>query len=85
MVSLGIVDFRSYLDRMSESVDEQLEEFFKRGPEIPNLTDAARYSMGLDVADRKKRGKRIRPTLCLLACESLGGDKDMAMPFALAS
>ncbi len=85
MGSLGVVDFKQYLDKMSDRVDTALEEFFKQGPEIPNLSDAARYSMGLDVVDRKLRGKRIRPVLCLLACESLGGTAEKAMPFALAS
>lgn len=30
-------------------------------------------------------GKRLRPALCLLTCEHLGGDPDRAMPFALAA
>ena len=85
MPSIGVVDFKAYLDKMSGRVDEELDEFFHRGPEIPNLSDAARYSMGLDVTNRKKRGKRIRPALCLLACESLGGSADVSMPFAMAS
>lgn len=29
-------------------------------------------------------GKRVRPALCLLACEALGGDSDNALPFAAA-
>ncbi len=29
-------------------------------------------------------GKRIRPALCLLACEALGGEADRALPFAAA-
>lgn len=85
MPSIGVVDFKAYLDKTSDCVDEELEKFFRRGPEIPNLSDGARYSMGLDVAGRKKRGKRIRPVLCLLACESLGGSPDAALPMAMAS
>lgn len=85
MPSIGAVDFKTYLDKMSGWVDDELDKFFRRGPEIPNLSDAARYSMGLDVTDRKKRGKRIRPVLCLLACESLGGSADVGLPFAMAS
>ena len=30
-------------------------------------------------------GKRLRPALCLLTCEQLGGDPDRALPFALAA
>ena len=29
-------------------------------------------------------GKRVRPAICLLACERLGGDPDRALPFAAA-
>jgi geranylgeranyl pyrophosphate synthase len=29
-------------------------------------------------------GKRLRPVLCLLTCEALGGDAEKALPFALA-
>ena len=29
-------------------------------------------------------GKRIRPVLCLAACEMLGGTEEMAMPTAVA-
>ncbi len=85
MVSIGVVDFERYLDEKSDRVDEELIAFFRRGPEIQNLSEAALYSMGLDVADRKMRGKRIRPVLCILACESLGGSLDLAIPVAMAS
>lgn len=78
-------DFERYLGEQSNLVDEALEAFFRPSPEVPNLTDAARYALGLDVEDRARRGKRIRPVLCLLACTSLGGDPARAMPFAVAS
>ena len=85
MGSIGVVEFEDYLSKTSDLVDEELTRFFDQGPEIRNLSDAARYAMGLDIDDRKKRGKRIRPVLCLLTCESLGGSRDLAMPFALSS
>jgi len=85
MASIGRVDFEKYLSGKADLVDKELEAFFRKGPEVPSLSDAARYSMGLDIDDRKKRGKRIRPALCLLACESLGGSADAAMPMAFAS
>ena len=34
--------------------------------------------------DEVEAGKRIRPTLCLLACEALGGDVNAALPAAAA-
>ena len=35
-------------------------------------------------AEEVEAGKRIRPTLCLLACEALGGDVGSALPAAAA-
>ena len=35
-------------------------------------------------ADEVEAGKRIRPTLCMLACEALGGDVNAALPAAAA-
>ena len=35
-------------------------------------------------ADEVEAGKRIRPTLCMLACEALGGDVKAALPAAAA-
>ena len=46
----------------------------------------ARYHLGQVDADgapaTMQRGKAIRPTLCLLMCEALGGDLDAALPAA---
>lgn len=46
------------------------------------------YHLGWTTAEfeseRGPRGKRIRPVLCLLACEALGGDVARAMPAAAA-
>ncbi|HAK96722.1 MAG TPA: hypothetical protein DCM87_17445 [Planctomycetes bacterium] len=42
------------------------------------LSDGARYQL-------RSGGKRLRPALCLLACEGLGGNPDDALPFACAS
>ena len=50
------------------------------------MYDMMRYHMGwIDKAGRRKRnkaGKRLRPILCLLACESLGGQWKLALPVA---
>ena len=46
----------------------------------------ARYQLGQVDADGSPattdRGKAVRPTLCLLMCEALGGDLDAALPAA---
>lgn len=62
---------------MVQEVDQELSD------RIANLTadcpirlrEAMAYSL-------LGPGKRLRPVLCLLACESLGGDRRKALPFA---
>ncbi|MFQ6106448.1 MAG: polyprenyl synthetase family protein [Thermoplasmata archaeon] len=80
-----IDDFELYLTEMVPHVERELEAFIRTEREVPNLHDVLRYALGLDVDDRKYRGKRIRPVLALLASESLGGTVEQAMPFAVAS
>lgn len=72
------------VDIKSAWVDERLVEFVTRDEPVDNLHEAMLYAMGLDIDDRLQRGKRIRPVLCLQACEALGGDLERAMPFACA-
>lgn len=55
-------------------------------PNALSAYDVMRYHLGfVDAAflpARSDPGKRIRPTLCLLACEAAGGDPADAMPMA---
>ena len=70
------------LGRYSAEVDRLLGLFLRsKSPAIPNLQDAAIYALGLDLEDAQARGKRIRPALCLLTCESLDGNPQAALPF----
>ncbi len=50
--------------------------------------DMLRYYMGWADRDGKPlsatEGKALRPTLCLLSCEAVGGDVEQAMPAAVA-
>jgi geranylgeranyl pyrophosphate synthase len=78
-------DFASYLSRSVGEVDDAIQAFLLRAPDLANLRDGALYGLGLDVPDRSLRGKRLRAILCLLTCEALGGDPARAMPFAVAS
>jgi geranylgeranyl pyrophosphate synthase len=50
---------------------------------IPNLDEGLAYSLGLDHG-AGSHGKRLRPLLCLLVADSLGGPRRAAMPFAAA-
>jgi geranylgeranyl pyrophosphate synthase len=73
------------IEHYSQRVDRELERFLRSDPvRTPNLHDGTLYALGLDQDDPKVRGKRIRPALCLLCCEKLGGDVDRALPFAMA-
>ncbi len=57
-------------------------------PEVHDLYGYLRYHLGW--ADerlqphRGRTGKRLRPVLCLLACEACGGDWEQALPAAAA-
>ena len=76
---------RHSLEEKSDRVDQALEAFLKRYDQpVENLHDGMLYALGLDQDDRALRGKRIRPALCLVACEVLGGDTEAALPFAMS-
>ena len=69
-------DFKAYLGQARERVESALDA--SMGPERPeSLRDAMRYSL-------LAGGKRLRPILCLAACELVGGDASRAMPTAVA-
>jgi len=67
-----------YLNRCKAHVDAALDAFM-RGPSGPQerLIEAMRYAV-------LGGGKRLRPALVLLACESVGGDAEAAIPAAAA-
>ncbi|WP_186696929.1 geranylgeranyl diphosphate synthase CrtE [Cyanobium sp. NS01] len=72
----GSFDFPAYLEATRLRVETALEASL--GPERPeSLREAMRYSL-------LAGGKRLRPILCLAACELAGGDSALAMPTALA-
>jgi geranylgeranyl diphosphate synthase, type II len=69
-------DFAAYLERARDRVEIALDA--SMGPERPeSLRDAMRYSL-------LAGGKRLRPILCLAACELVGGSSERAMPTAVA-
>ena len=69
-------DFKAYLNEARERVEAALDA--SMGPERPeSLREAMRYSL-------LAGGKRLRPILCLAACELVGGDASKAMPTAVA-
>jgi geranylgeranyl pyrophosphate synthase len=62
------------IQRHARRVEAELERHVPRAG-VRGLSEAAWYH--LDTG-----GKRIRPALCLIACETLGGDPGRALPFA---
>jgi geranylgeranyl diphosphate synthase type II len=69
-------DFSSYLVESKARVEAALDESL--GPERPEqLREAMRYSL-------LAGGKRLRPILCLAACELAGGDSEQALSTAVA-
>ena len=69
-------DVAAYLGEACGRVEAALDESL--GPERPeSLREAMRYSL-------LAGGKRLRPVLCLAACELAGGDSALALPTAVA-
>ncbi|MCL5960526.1 MAG: polyprenyl synthetase family protein [Chloroflexi bacterium] len=77
--------FEDYLT----SVEDELRASFRRDEEsLLPFYGMMQYHLGwLDEHFRptqSDQGKKLRPTLCLLACEAAGGDPQMALPAAAA-
>tara|TARA_Y100001968_G_scaffold317585_1_gene346799 strand:+ start:1089 stop:1988 length:900 start_codon:yes stop_codon:yes gene_type:complete len=69
-------NFSAYLANARKCVEDALDTSL--GPERPEqLREAMRYSL-------LAGGKRLRPILCLAACELAEGDVEKAMPTAVA-
>jgi len=76
----------SVLARYRNDVDAELRAAFD-GCSSP-LYDMLRYHLGWQTAEGRpvdgSAGKGLRSTLCLLTCQALGGDRNMALPAAAA-
>ncbi|ABX09050.1 geranylgeranyl diphosphate synthase CrtE [Prochlorococcus marinus] len=69
-------DFAAYLAKEKIRVEAALDASL--GPERPKqLREAMRYSL-------LAGGKRLRPILCLAACELIAGESETALPTAVA-
>ncbi len=75
---LALNDLTSDLAPLLAAIEEQLNRFTSPCEGSPErLTSAIRYSV-------LAPGKRLRPLLCLLACEAVSGDWKAALPAACA-
>lgn len=71
-------DLKRYLHHKKMLVEEALDKsLVARNKNVEKIIESMRYSL-------LAGGKRIRPILCLAACEMFGGDIDAAMPTAVA-
>lgn len=69
-------NFKAYMAEMAKSVNKALDMAVTvKHPE--KIHEAMRYSL-------LAGGKRVRPILCIAACELVGGDGSVAMPAACA-
>lgn len=70
----GAFDFGRYMAERAQLIDAALDRSVPlQYPEVIN--ESMRYSL-------LAGGKRVRPALCLAACELVGGSLDVAMPAA---
>jgi geranylgeranyl diphosphate synthase type II len=69
-------DFRAFMVAKAQAVNLALDKAVPLQNPM-KLREALRYSL-------LAGGKRVRPVLCLVACELFGGDEETAMPAACA-
>lgn len=70
-------DLKGYLSSQREKVNAALEGYIDSICPRQRLRDPVRYTL-------LAPGKRLRPVLCLAACDLVGGQVDQAMPAACA-
>ncbi|XP_011025712.1 PREDICTED: geranylgeranyl pyrophosphate synthase, chloroplastic [Populus euphratica] len=69
-------DFKSYMLQKANSVNKALDAAISL-KEPAKIHESMRYSL-------LAGGKRVRPVLCLAACDLVGGSESMALPAACA-
>ncbi|MCO5563600.1 hypothetical protein L7F22_017247 [Adiantum nelumboides] len=83
-------DFKSYMWAKQQCVNRALERALSNASENRQLIPSAAYGKSSRALHDSMRysllagGKRVRPILCLAACELVGGHEDAAMACACA-
>ncbi len=73
-----MLDLKSYLLDKRQLIDAALRRILDTAPQPKaRIVEAMRYAL-------MSGGKRLRPVLCLAACETVGGDSGQALPVACA-
>lgn len=70
-------DIKNYLDRKKKRIDEQLARYIRRFCPSDRIYKPVWYAV-------EAGGKRIRPALCMAACESMGMEDHTVLPAACA-
>ncbi len=71
-------DISLYLASLREVIDKELDGILSRADHpVINIQESMRYSV-------MAGGKRLRPILCISACEALGGQLSKILPIACA-
>jgi geranylgeranyl diphosphate synthase type I len=82
------MSYQAYLDRYLPLLEAELRDALDGMASLPAHYGMMQYHMGwLDAAFgpvSMPQGKRLRPMLCLLACEAVGGRTEHALPAAAA-
>ena len=69
---------KSYLGTKIGTVEKALDASLEAThPNVDKIIESMKYSL-------MAGGKRIRPVLCIAACEMFGGTEEIAMPTAVA-
>ena len=73
-----MLDLKSYLLDKRQQIDAALHRILETAPQPKaRIVEAMRYAL-------MSGGKRLRPVLCLAACETVGGNAEQALPVASA-
>ncbi|MGB5749641.1 MAG: polyprenyl synthetase family protein [Desulfobacterales bacterium] len=72
-----MVELKSYIKQKNQIIDASLEKMLQDSNSSKTLVTAMKYSL-------MAGGKRIRPVLCLAACEAVGGVAEDALTAACA-
>jgi geranylgeranyl diphosphate synthase type II len=72
-----MVELKSYIKQKGRIIDAALDAMIEESRLSPALVEAMKYSL-------MAGGKRIRPVLCLAACEAVGGEPQKALIAACA-
>jgi len=82
------VNLEQYQDRYLPMLEQELRKALGRDASLPEYYGMMEYHMGWRDATlnaiNARQGKRIRPMLCMLACEAVGGCVTHSLPAAAA-